>query len=74
MIFSSLLQHLISKLSKYLSSTVRSVQVSAPHKVMLQLQHFTGFFPNFKSNLLLKRAFLLFAALAIASLDSIPRV
>ena len=43
-IFSTLLQHNISKLSRYFWSTFRSVQVSAPNEAALQMQHFTGFF------------------------------
>ena len=69
LIFSILLQHHISKLSRCFWSTARSVQVSAPYKAMLQMQHFTSFFLNPKSNVLVKRAlFLLNAALAIAIL------
>jgi hypothetical protein len=37
MIFSILFQHHISKLYRCFWSTVRSVQVSAPHKAMLQI-------------------------------------
>jgi len=37
LIFSILLQHHISKLSRCFWSTVRSVQVSAPYKAMLQM-------------------------------------
>jgi len=37
LIFSILLQHHISKLSKCFWSTARSLQVSAPHKAMLQM-------------------------------------
>ena len=37
MIFSILLQHHISKLSRYFWSAARSVQVSAPYKPMLQM-------------------------------------
>ena len=36
LIFSILLQHHISKLSRFFWSTARSVQVSAPYKAMLQ--------------------------------------
>ena len=57
MIFSILLQHHISKLSRYLSSTLRSVQVSAPHKATLLMYVFTTFFPKFKTNFRLKRSF-----------------
>jgi hypothetical protein len=37
LIFPILLQHHISKLSKYLWSTARSLPVSAPYKAMLQM-------------------------------------
>jgi len=37
LIFSILLQHHISKISRCFQSTVRSVQVSAPYKAMLQM-------------------------------------
>jgi hypothetical protein len=37
LIFSFLLQHHISKFSRCFWSTARSVQVSAPYKVMLQM-------------------------------------
>jgi hypothetical protein len=37
LIFSVLLKHRILKLSRFLSSTFRSVQVSAPHKAMVQV-------------------------------------
>ena len=75
LIFSILLQHHISKLSSCFWSTVRTVQVSAPYKAVLQIQHFTSFFLNSKSNVLVKRAlFLLNAALAIAIPHSISEV
>jgi len=54
MIFSILLQHHISKLSRCFWSTARSVQASALYKAKLQMQHFTSFFLNFKSNVLVK--------------------
>ena len=54
LIFSILLQHNISKLSRCFWSTARSVQVSAPYKATLQMQHFTGFFLSFKANVLVK--------------------
>ena len=42
---------------------------------MIQMQYFNSYFQKFKSNLLLKKAFLLFhAAFAIAILDFISRV
>jgi len=63
------------KLSRCFCSTARSVQVSAPYKAMLQMYHFTSFFLNSKSNVLVKRVlFLLNAALAIAILHSISQV
>jgi hypothetical protein len=37
LIFSILLQHYISKISRYFWSTAPSVQVSAPYKAMLQM-------------------------------------
>jgi len=58
LIFSILLQHHISKLSTYFWSTVRSVQVSAPYKAMLQIQHFISFSLKSESNVLVKRIFL----------------
>jgi len=54
LIFSILLQHHISKLSRYFWSTARSVKVSAPYKTMLKMWHFTSFFLKFNSNLLVK--------------------
>ena len=62
LIFSVLLHHNISKLSEYFYSTVRTVQVSTPHKATPQMQHFTSFFLNFMSNLLAKRDFVLLNA------------
>jgi hypothetical protein len=70
MIFSILLQHYISKPFRCFWSIARSVQVSALYKAMLQMWHFTSFFLNFKSNVLVKRAlFLLNASFVIAILD-----
>jgi hypothetical protein len=70
LIFPTLLQHHISKLSRYFWSTFRSIQVLAPHTAMLQMQHFTCFFLKFKSSLLVKRFFfLLNAVFAMATLD-----
>ena len=75
LIFSILLQHHISKLSRCFWSTARSVQVSAPYKAVLQMQHFTSFFLNSKSNVLVKRALVLLnEALAIAILHLISQV
>ena len=62
LIFSILLQHHISKLSRYFLSAARSVQVSAQYKAMIQMLHFTGFFLIFKSDLLVKRFFFLLNA------------
>jgi hypothetical protein len=45
-----ILQHHISKLSMSFWSTAQSVQVSAPYKAVLQMQNFTSFFLNSKSN------------------------
>ena len=42
LIFSIIVQHYIPKWSRYFWSTFRSVQVSAPHKVMLQMRHVTS--------------------------------
>ena len=53
-IFSILLQHHISKLSRRFWSFARRVQFSAPYRDMLQTWHFTSFFLKFKSNLLVK--------------------
>jgi len=55
-IFSILLQHHISKLFRYFWSTFQRVQVSAPYKAVLQMQH-SMFIPKYKFNLLVKRAF-----------------
>ena len=75
LIFSILLQHHISKLSRCFWSTARSVRVSAPYKAMLQMLHYTSFVLNFKSNVLVKRAiFLLIAAFAMTILDFISKV
>jgi hypothetical protein len=41
LIFSVLLQHHISTLSRYFSPTLQWVQVSTPYKSMLQLYHYT---------------------------------
>jgi hypothetical protein len=46
LIFSILLQHHISKLSWYFWSSIRSVQVSAPYKAVLQMKHFNSIFLN----------------------------
>ena len=40
----------------YFLSTSRSVHISAPYKAILQMLHFTNFFLQFKSNLLVKWA------------------
>jgi len=75
LIFSILLQHHISKLYSYIWSVARSVQVSAPYKAMLQMQHFTSLFLKFKPNLLVKGVFfLLNAAFAMAILNLISHV
>jgi hypothetical protein len=67
LIFSILRQHHIWKLSRCFWSTARSVQVSAPYKPMLQMQHVTSFFLNSKFSVLVKRGlFLLNTALAVA--------
>ena len=68
LLFFNLLQHLISKHSRYFRSTLRSVQVSAPHKPMLQMQHFTGFFLQF--NPYQKEMKLLFCV-AVSSLEQL---
>ena len=47
LIFSILLQHHISKLSKYFSSTFRSVQDSEPYNSMHQMYHITSFILKF---------------------------
>ena len=59
LIFSVFLQHHVSKQSGYFLSTFWSVQISAPNKPMLQMQHFISFFLKFKSSLLAKSLFLL---------------
>jgi hypothetical protein len=64
-LISILLQHHISKFSSCFWSTARTVPVSAPYKATLQLQHFTGFFLNSKSTLLVKRAVFLLKQLLI---------
>ena len=75
LIFSILLQHHIPKLSGYFSPTFRSVQVSAPYSAVLQMQDVTIVFLKFKSNLHVKRIFVIFnAAFAIAILYLISRV
>ena len=75
LIFSFLFQQHISKLSRYFWSTYRSVQVLAPYKSMLQMVHFSTFFLEVKSSLLVKRVFfLLNAALATAIQDFISYV
>jgi hypothetical protein len=63
LIFSILLQQHILKHTRYFWSTVRSIQVSAPYKSILQMYHVTSFFLSSKSILLVNRAlFLLNAA------------
>ena len=59
LIFYILLQHHISKIGWYFWSSFWNVQISAPHNVMLQMQHFTFFSLEFKPNLLVKKAFFL---------------
>jgi len=67
----NLLQHHIYKHPMYFWSTFWTVQVSVPYENLLQMQHFTRFFLKFKSKLLVKKCFLLNAAVAMAILDSI---
>jgi len=55
LIFSIHLQNHISELSRYFWSTFRSVQVSAPHRVIFPMKHFTHDFLAFKSNFLVKK-------------------
>ena len=57
LISSILLQHHISKLSRYSWSTFLTVQLLAPIKAVLKLDQFSSFFLNFQSNLLVKRVF-----------------
>ena len=59
LIFSIILQHHISKISRHFWSTVRSVPISAPKQPVLQMQHFASFFLKLKTSMLVKRAFLL---------------
>jgi len=66
-------QHHISKLSGCFWSIFRSVQISVPHKATLKVWHFTCFFLQFKSNLLVKNLLLLAAAFAMSILDLISR-
>ena len=67
--------HHISKLRTCIWSTFRCVQVPAPYKIVLQMQHFISYFLIFKSNLLVKRAFfLLNATCSMAILDLISHV
>ena len=68
-LISVVLQHHISKLPRYFCYTFQSVQVSAPHEAMLQMQHFSS-----KSDLLVKRVFLMNDAFAMAILDLISHV
>jgi hypothetical protein len=57
LVFSILLQHHTSKVSRNFWYIFRTVQVSAPHKGGLEMHPYTGFFLNFKSNLLVKWIF-----------------
>ena len=67
LIFSVLVQHHISKVSRYFWSTFRSVQGSTPYKSLLQIWHSTSFLLQFKCNLLVKRdVFLLNVAFTTA--------
>ena len=59
LIFSILLQHHISKLSRYFWSSFRSVQVPSPHTAKLQMQNFSSFLRKFKSNCLVGKNLLL---------------
>ena len=74
-IFSILLQHHISKLSKYFCSSFLIVQVSEQYKAMLQTYHLTNFFLNPIFSLLIKSdIFLLNACLTLAILILISLV
>jgi len=70
---SILLQHHISKLSGNFWCTFRNVQGAASYKAVLQMQHFTSFLLKLKSNLLVKRIFLLNFASVLAILDWVYR-
>jgi hypothetical protein len=59
LIFSNLLQHHNSRLHRYISCTFRSVQVSATHKPVLQMQHLPSFILTFQSDLLVITFFFL---------------
>jgi hypothetical protein len=75
LIFSVLLQQHISEFSRYIWTSFRSVQLSAPYKALFQMQHFMSFFLKFQSNLLVKRVFfLLTAVFLLAILNSISHV
>jgi hypothetical protein len=73
-LISILLQHHSSKLSRHFGPSFRNVHVSAPHEVMPQMQHFTGFFLTFKSSWLQKIVFMFECCFAMAILDLICRV
>ena len=70
--FSLLLQHHISKLSRYFSSSFQGAQFSSPYKATPQVLHFTVFFLlKFKANFLVKRFFLVECCFSKAILDLI---
>jgi hypothetical protein len=74
-LISILFQRQILKLSRYFWYTSRSVQISAPYKLMLQMYYLTNFLLKFKCHLLVKRfSLLLNAAVAMATPDLILRV
>jgi hypothetical protein len=60
-IFSVLLQHHISRLSRYFLYLFRGVQVAAPYTAVLQIQHCDSFFLKFKSVLLVTRVVSLYS-------------
>jgi hypothetical protein len=67
-------KHHTSKLARNFWYTFQSVQVSAPHKALVQMVHLNSFFLKFQSKLLAKRVFCLNAACVMAILDIISRV
>jgi len=74
LIFSILLQHHSSKLSRYFWPSFRSVHVSAPYTAMGRMWHFNCFFLTFKSYQRLTKVFMLNATAANAILGVTARV
>jgi hypothetical protein len=62
-----LLQQHTTNLSRYFRRILKNIHVSAPYNAVLQMQHFTRFFIEFKANLLMKTVFFFFLLLLNAA-------